>query len=907
MIRPGIRKLFRLPARGVEVRQEELDEEIRLHLELRAERLTGEGMPPEVARAEALRRFGEMDEVRRKLRRAAWQREARVQFREWLGGLAQDVRYAVRRLRRTPAFTVIAVLTLALGIGANTAIFSVVHSVLLKPLPYADPDRLLVVYETDRNSGTVREPAAVQNFLDLRERTRTFESLAAFIPLEMNYAAAATDPVRLPALAVTHDLLPMLGIRPILGRGFAPSEDRAGGGDVVMLGEGLWRQLGEDPGILGATIRLNDREYEIVGVVPQGTAVGVRPILSAADYGGSFAAREERADVQLWLPLQPDGTSLSRANHAAFQLGRLRPGASLEEASREMATLAAALESEHPENANRGAHVRPLSEEVFGPVRPALFVLLGAVGLVLLIACANVANLLLARGTARRREVAVRRAIGAGGRRLARLFLLESLVLALAGAGGGLALAYMGLALLVRFAPADIPRIDEVGPEPTVLAGTLLLTLTIALLFALVPILQTRRGDLERSLRGDGGRGGTAGRERMRVRSALVAGEMALAVPLLIGAGLLMRSFLGLAGLDPGFRVQQVLKAEYQLPSSRYPGDFSEWPNWLEVQRFQHALLEGARGLPGVQEAAIAGAHPLNAGFTNSFQIVGREAEAADWPEISVRQVTDGYFRTMGVGLAGGRLLDAADDPGATPVALINEAAAERYFADQDPLGQRVRLWGVERTIVGVVGNERVRGLTEVPPPAMYMAIAQAPTHQGSILLRTDGDPLAVAPALRRLVAELDPGLAVFGVEPLSRTLSRSLGQQRFTLLLLGLFAALALLLAIIGVYGVLSYTVVHRTREIGIRMALGASTRQVVWTMASHGGAAAAAGLAAGMLAAIALSRLLASLVHNVSTTDPFVFGSVPLLLGLAAALAIWVPARRAAHVEPALTLREE
>lgn len=907
MIRPGIRRLFRLPPRSGEVRLDELDEEIRLHLELRAERLVEQGMAPEAARQEALRRFGPREEARRTLRHAARQREARLGMRDRIVSLRQDARYAVRRLVRTPGFTIMAVVTLALGIGANTAIFSVVNTVLLRPVPYPGLDRLMVLWETDRTSGTFREPAAVQNFLDLRERSESFSELAAFIPLEMNFAPAEGDAARLPALAVTHDLLPMLGMRPLVGRGFTPDEDEPGGAGVVVMGESLWRRLGADPGVVGTTLRLNDLEYEVVGVIPDGAAFGIRQILSAADYGGAFAEREEGAEVQLWVPLQPRATTLSRATHAAFQVGRLRPGVSVTAAAAEIESLAGELEALHPENSGRGANVRPLADEVFGPVRPALLVLLGAVGLVLLIACANVANLLLARGATRLREVAVRSALGAQRGRLARLFLIETLLLAVAGAALGLAVAYFGLAQLVRLAPADIPRIDQVGADPVVLGLTLLLSILIGVLFGLVPIFQAGRQDLDRALRADTGRGSTGGREKGRLRSALVTMEMALAVVLLVGAGLLLRSFRELHRVDPGFATEHVLKAEYQLPESRYPRDFSVWPRWTAVLGFQSELLGRANALPGVRSAAIAGAHPLNAGFTNSFTVAGREGEAADWPEISVRQVTPSYFQTLMVPLLDGRALEVRDATDAPAVAVINRAARDRFFPDREPLGQEIVFWGTPRTIVGVVANERTHGVATEPPPAVYVPLAQVPSNQGSLLVRTDGDPLAQVRAVRALVDDIDPGLAVFGVEPLSATLARSLGQQRFMMLLLGLFAALALVLAAVGVYGVLSYTVAQRTREIGIRMALGASARRVMWMAIAQSGGAAVLGIVLGLAGAVALSRVLASFLFGVSATDPVVLTGVPLLLGAVAAIAVLVPARRATMVDPAIALRNE
>ncbi|MGI9182198.1 MAG: ABC transporter permease [Longimicrobiaceae bacterium] len=823
--------------------------------------------------------------------------------------LLQDVRYAARRLLRSPGFTVVAVLTLALGIGANSAIFSVVNAVLLRPAPFAEFDRIVAVWETDRNSGTLQEPASVPDFIDFREQSTSFAELGALIPLEMNFAPAGEDPSRLAALAVSHRFLAVLGVQPLLGRAFVAAEDEPGGPKLVLIGEELWeRRFGRDPSVLGRTLRLNEEEHTIVGVLPDGADFGVQQLLSAADYGGgAFADRGSRTEAQLWIPLQPESTAESRANHPAFLLGRLRPETSLATAAQELSAIAAQLEATYPVNRGRGVHLQPLREVVFGPVRPALLVLLGAVGLVLLIACANVANLLLARGTARLHEVAVRGALGAGTRRLARLFLTESLLLALAGAAIGLLLAYAGLNLLVRLAPADIARLDEVGLDVRVLGVTLLLSLLVGTLFGLLPMLQARRVDLEASLRGMGGRGATAGREPGRARAALVVIEMALTVMLLVGAGLLLKSFWTLLREDPGFRTEQVLKAEYQLPDTRYPRDFSVWPNWREIHRFNEGLLERVGALPGVQAAAIAGAHPLNAGFTNSFTVVGREVEAEEWPEISVRQVTPGYFRTLGVSLLRGRPLGTEDGAESPPVLLINQAAAERFFADQEPLGQQVAFWGTARTIVGVVANERFQGLANAAPPAVYVPLAQAPSATGNVLLRTDGDPRALAPALRAAVHELDPSLAVFGVEPLAETLSRSVSQRRFLLVLLGSFAALALLLAVVGVYGVLTYSVAQRTREIGIRVALGASDRRVMAAVLGPELLAALVGVGLGLLGALGLSRVLGSLLYGISTTDPSVFLAVALLLGAVSLLASYLPARRATRVDPMIALRAE
>jgi predicted permease len=908
VIRPGVRRLLRLPARGRGPREAELEEEIRLHLELRAEQLEREGLAPAEARDEARRRFGPPDDARRALRGAARRREGRLRLREWAEGVRQDLRYALRALGRSPAFTGVAVLTLALGIGANAAIFSVVDGVLLRPLPFRDADRLVVLWETDRNSGTTREPASVPDFLDFREQGTRVRDLSAFIPLEANHLPEAGDPSRLAALAVSHGFLRTVGVRPLLGRGFTEREDQPGGPAVAMLGERLWeRQFGRDLGVLGRAIRLNGRPHTVVGVLPAGTDFGVLQVLSSAAYGGSFADRGDRVEVDVWLPLQPSSTPEDRDTHPAFVLGRLADGATPAAAQQEMAEVAARLEAAYPVNAGRGVHVEPLREVVFGPVRPPLLVLLGVVGLVLLIACANVANLLLARGAVRAREVAVRSALGAGRRRLARLFLVESLVLTLLGAGAGVLLAHGGLRALKGLAPPDVARLDEVSIDGRTLLAALLVSVAVGVAFGMLPLAQARRSDLQTSLRGEAGRGGTAGRGRARLRSCLVAAEVAMAVMLLVGAGLLVKSFWRLLRVDTGFAAASVLKAEYQLPEDRYPRDYARWPDWRETHRFNDGLLERVRSLPGVESATLAGVHPLSAGFTNSWAVVGREAEAEDWPEIPVRQVAPEYFGTLGVSLLRGRLPGAEDRTDAPPVAVVNEAAVRRFFPRQDPIGQRVSLWGADRTVVGVVENERFHGARESAPPALYLPLAQAPTGGGSVLLRVRGDPMALANPVRAAVRELDPGLAVFGVEPLERTFARSVGQERFTTLLTGLFAALALVLATVGVHGVLSYSVAQRTREIGIRMALGAERDRVVRLVVAQGLAPAAAGMALGVAGAAGLSRLLASLLFGVSATDAAVFGGVVAVLACVTLLASWLPARRASRVDPASALRSE
>jgi putative ABC transport system permease protein len=645
----------------------------------------------------------------------------------------------------------------------------------------------------------------------------------------------------------------------------------------------------------------------VIGIMPRGSDFGVYQILTAADYSRSFADRGARAAVDVWLPFRDTPQTMPRSTHPIFMVGRL--AGSVAAAQEELAAIAADLERAYPENAARGVFVEPLSAVIFGPVRPALLVLLAAVGLVLLVACANVANLLLARNTARRREVAVRTALGASGWRLTRQFAAEGLLLAFAASVIGAGLAMVGVRLLVALAPADIPRIADTAVDLRVLTVTLLVAIVSGLAFGMVPAMQALRVDLQGTLKGEGGHGGSSGSERTRLRSTLVILECALAVMLVIGATLLIKSFWRLQQVNPGFRTDGILKAEYQLPPSRYPVDFRRFPDFKEMHSFTHGLLRKAESLPGVEAAAVAGNHPLDPGFTNSFRIVGREAEARNQPEISVRRVTPGYFRTVGVPLVRGRLLADSDNTTAPPVVVINETAAKRFFDNQEPLGKQIGFWGANRTIVGIIGSERFHGLTEAPPIAVYAPLDQAPsaTGAGVLLVRTNGDPANLVSSVRGAIREQDPGLAVFGLEPFTETVSRSVAERRFTMLVLGLLAAVALMLAAIGVHGVLSYTVTQRTREIGIRMALGAPPSGVLRLVVIQGMVLALAGAALGLVAAFALTRSMATLLYGVTTTDPVTFILVPAGLALVALAASYFPARRATHVDPVAALRAE
>jgi putative ABC transport system permease protein len=823
--------------------------------------------------------------------------------------LIQDLRYALRALAKSPGFTAAAVVTLALGIGANTAIFSVVDGVLLRPAPFADMDRLVMVWETDRASGTTREPASIPDFADFRQRSTQLQRVAALWAIHASPTPLSGPPTRVPALAVSHEFLPMLGLQPLSGRAFLPEEDVAGGPPVVIISAALRQDyFSRDADAVGRTIRISEREYTIVGVMPEGADFGVLQLLRAAAYSRGFADRFDRTRVDLWFPLQVDPAQTSRDNHPILVLGRLAPGASLTAAQDEMTRIASDLEQAYPEaNEQRGVHLEAVADVVFGPVRPALFVLLGAVALVLLVACGNVANLLLVRGAERLQEVAVRAALGAGGARLTRQFLIESTVLTLAGGVLGVALAWGALRLLLAIAPSSIPRVETVSLDGRVLAVTLVLSLAVAAVAGLVPAFQAFRLDLANALHGQGSRGGSASREQRRVRSALVVAELALAVMLMVGAGLLIRSLWRLQQVDLGFETAGVLKAEFLLPGSRYPQRMSDFPAWPELRRFHADAVRELAALPGVTGVTIAGRHPLDRGFTSSIVVVGREAEAHDWPEPSIRLVDERYVTTLGVPVITGRAFLSSDDAAGTPVILVNQEAQQRYFAGRDPLGQRIRLWGAERTVVGVLGGERFLGQAEAAPPAVYLPTGQSPVGIGSIMVRSTRDPATLVAAVRRVIHTIDPEVPLFGVEPLAQTLANSASERRFTTLVLGAFAAVALVLALVGVHGVLSYSVACRHREIGIRMALGADRKRVRSLVLGEGVRLAVVGLALGILGALALTGVLRTMLYGVGQSDLLTFTGVALTLGAVAVLASWLPARRATGVDPIIALRSE
>jgi putative ABC transport system permease protein len=824
--------------------------------------------------------------------------------------LTRDIQYSVRLLRRTPGFTIAAVLTLALGIGATTAIYSVLDAVLLQRAPFADANRLVMIWETDRASSTNREPASIPDYLDMRTRARSVRDLATFIASEVSVTPQDAEPRRHARLFVTDNFTKTTGIEPIVGRPFSAAEAQPGGPAVALISEHLWeRDYNRNPGVVGQTLLLDERPHTIIGVMPAEADYGVIQILTYAAYSRSFADRDRSTRVDLWTPLQADAQQLPRETHPNFVIGRLAPGASVALAQQEFTTIMADLERTYPDaNENRGAFVESMNDVVYARVRPGIWLLFGAVGLVLLIACVNVANLLLARGTTRLREIAVRSAMGAQGRRLARQFAVENVVLTVVAAVLGVALAMGGLRLLMSIAPADIPRLAQVSLDARLLGGTVVLAVVIGLIFGMLPLVQARRLNIQQILRSEDTRKATAGRGSQITRSALVVSEVALAVVLVVGAGLLLKSFWTVQRIDPGFDANGVLKAEFQLPRSRYPGSFANWPDWVEMHRFNAELMRRAAALPGVESVALAGDHPAAAGFTNSFSIVGREAESRDFPEISVRRVTGSYFATVRLALRRGELFGEVE-PRSAPVAVINETSARSFFPNSDPIGQQIAFWGTRRNIIGVVADEKIHGLTSPTPPAVYVPLWQAPSISGAetVLLRAGTDLGVVTGQVRSIVRELDPGLAVFGAQPLAETVAESLQQRRFVMLLLALFAILAVTLAVIGIHGVLAYTVSQRQHEIGIRMALGATPQRVTQLVMGYGIRLAALGIVIGVVVALLSSRLLASLLYGVATTDAATLAGAVVLLTAAALLATYLPVRGAVRIDPMNAVRDQ
>lgn len=804
-----------------------------------------------------------------------------------MGTILQDLRYGMRVLLQRPGFTAVAVLALALGIGANTAIFGVVNTVVLRPLPYPDPGRLMTVWDDNTRQGWPKDVTGYSTFTEWKAQSSLFESMAAYSYSSPNLTTEG-DPERVLGARVTPDFFRVFGVAPELGRGFQPGEDVEGNDQYAVLSHGLWqRRFGGDRGILGQTLRLNDAPVTVVGVMP--------PLFQMPD-----------AETEVWVPMRAP-TEPDRGNHYLNVVGRLKEGATLEQAEAQLDVVMQSLAKQYPDAYEGfGARIVSLHEHLVGDVRPSLLVLLGAVLAVLLIACANVANLLLARTAAREREIALRTALGAGRGRIVRQLLTESVLLAMAGGTLGLGLAIWGGDLLVRLAPGGVPRLEGLCVDLSVLAFTLALALLTGLVFGLAPALQMSRPNLTESLKEAKSVG--AGVRGRRLRSLLVVAEIGLALVLLVGAGLLLQSFARLRDVQPGFNAERMLTFQVSLPRAKYP-------DGPLLEAFPSQALERLRALPGVQSAAALHTLPLSGNYSSAgFSIEGRPAPPRTANiDAKYNPLSAGLFETMGIGLVRGRVFQPTDRSDAPPVVVINETMVSRYFPGEDPLGKRFK-WGSAdtkespwREIVGIVQDTRQRSLEQEPAPEVFMPLEQEPARGLTFVVRSVGDPQALAGALRAEILALDRSLPIYNLRTMEQVLSESMARRRFNLWLLGLFSGLALLLASLGIYGVMSYMVTQRTREIGIRMALGAKRRDVLRLVLGQGVVLVGVGIAAGLAAAAGLSYTLASLLYGVSRTDPATYVGVSGLLAAVALLACYLPARRAMRVDPMVALRYE
>jgi predicted permease len=814
--------------------------------------------------------------------------------------LRQDLRFALRMLLKHPASTLVAVATLGLAIGANTAIFSVVNGALLRPLPFPEPDRLYQIVRLFQDGSNGSQ--SVPKFVMWRDRTRTFESMAAYDDLGSGFNLTGEGaPERVIGSRVTRGFFDVLRVRPAMGRGFRADEDRPGGPRVVVLSHGLWtRRFGADPGALGREIRLNDEVYTIVGVMPRGF--------------------EFPRGVSLWTPLQANEAGHEIANYLEV-IGRLKAGMTVGDASAEMKGFGERYAKAYPDEVEPGESfgVYRVQDVLYGSLRPALMVLLGAVGFVLLIACVNLANLQLARSAARRREIALRAILGARRGRIVRQLLTESLLLGLAGGGAGLLVAYWTIPVLVALGPGAVRGMD-VPIDATVLAFTAALSLLTGLLFGLVPAIQAARPDLAGAIN-EGSTRSTAGAGGARTRHLLVVSEVALAIVLLVGASLLIRSFVGLRGIEPGFHTADVLTMKLSLPEAKY-GDMPA------LGRFATDVVERVTQVPGVRAAALAVSLPMQGGPDLPFTIEGRytpggNGEGAGGAQY--RPVTRQFFDVLGIPLVRGRGFAGSDRAGAPLVAVINETAARKYWKDADPVGQRIWLGQPiapeladpsPREIVGVVRDVREQGLDAAPPAIVYVPLAQMAPPIGRMIVRllpatvvlsANVAPAGLTSAVERAIWSVDPDQPITNVLGMDEVVSRSLGSREFNMLLVGALAFVALVLAAVGIYGVLSYLVQQRTREIGVRVALGATSGRVLVLVLRQGLATVAAGVALGLAGAFGLTRLLQSLVYGVSVRDPLAFTLAPLALVAVALVSVWLPARRAVRVDPITALRVE
>jgi putative ABC transport system permease protein len=877
------------------VRQIEITEELSQHLEDRYEQALSHGASKEEAQRQVLEELNAPELLAAELKRG----ERRVPQNPVVLGaegktnlmsdIGQDLRYALRMLLKNPGFASVAILALALGIGANTAIFSVDNTVLLQPLPYKNPKELVMVWENATHLGFPKDTPSPANFLDWRGQNTVFTGMAAMARKNFNLTGVG-EPERLDGRRVSANLFDLLGVQPRLGRGFLPQEDTPGT-HVVILSHGLWqRRFGSDPRIIGQALNLNGESYSVVGGMPPGVGV---------PRGGNWKD-------QLWVPIAfPSEDAWSRAHYLEV-IARIKPGVTLKQAQAEMETIAAHLAQQYPEtNLRIGTVVSPLHEEVVGDIRPALLVLLGAVGFVLLIACANVANLLLARAAVRQKEIALRLALGASRSRLTRQFLTESVLLAMLGAAAGLIFAVAGLRILKTFIPDMISQAGSIGIDAKVLIFTALVAVITGLIFGLAPAAQAFNFNLNETLN-EGGREGAGGSKGARLRGLLVIAEVAVSFVLLIGAGLLINSFIHLRNLDPGFRADHLLTAKIDLPEVKYPDQEHRTP-------FLDEVLRRVSALPGVQSAAIANNLPLTYNGNSMYIAVEGIPDPPIDQQLDViyRAIGPGYFSTMGIPLVRGRDFTDQDTAETSNTVVVSEKLAQHFWPAQDPIGKRLKPglsdsgW---REVIGVVKDVRQNDFIAAPKMQMYMSYRQLKDlAPNALVVRTRVEPMSLATPLRNAVWSVDKDQPVSNIDTMENIVAGAVARQRFSTMLLGIFATLALVLAAVGIYGVMSYSVAQRTREIGIRMALGARRGDVLRMTVQQGLKLVVMGVAIGLVAAFVLTRVMTSLLFGISATDPVTFVSISLMLMSVAMFASYIPALRATKVDPMVALRAQ
>jgi len=879
-------------------RDRDVDAEVAFHLDTRTAELVEAGLSEAEARAQARREFGDVDEARRYMRRMAGRAETGRRRRAYVTELRQDVVYALRRLKAAPTFALTAVLTLALGIGANALIFSVVSAVVLEPLPFPDADRLYAVYSANRSAGQLRSPVSAVDLDDWRAQRDGIAELGGYWYAEGSSGLDLIGrgrPQRLAAVYIEPGFFPALGVPPLHGRLPREEEMVRGGADrVVVLSHAFWlREFGGDPAVVGSALPLEGSSLEVLGVLPP-----------------SFRFPDERIDVYVPFSTIPDtGIPRLRPVRVLNVVARARPGVSEDQVRAEMMAMTRRLAGQYDEDRSwDAATVVPLSEVVAGPVRDGLLVLSGAVGLVLLIACVNVAGLQLARASGRQREVGVRLALGAGRGRIVRQMLTESLVLALLGGTLGIALAVGGLGALLALAAGQLPRAAEVSIDTTVLAFAVGVSALAGVAFGIVPAWRISRGDAQAALR-DGGRTVAGGRHG-RMRVALVVAEVAVAMMLVVGAGLLGRSFLALLDEDPGFRPDGLLAVQFTIDSDRHAsrGDDTTQPGGRPYAVFYQEVIDAVRALPGVVTAGAVKDPPFRGnGEQVQFRVSGRvPAAGQDDPRATLIHVSEGYFRTIGARVDG-REFTPADRVGAPWVFVVNQAFARQFFPGERAVGQALAVGSIDVRIVGVVDDIRQVAMSEPARPTIYVHNLQNSRVKTTLVVRTEGDPLALAPSVRDAIWTLDPLQTITDTFTFDEAMTRSLARPRLLVVLLGAFGMLGLGLGAVGLYGVLAALVSERRREIGVRLALGARPRDVLMMMVRRGFGLAAAGAAIGLAGAAAVSRFLVSVLYGIEPVDPATFAGMTAVLLAVAAIASWIPARRAARLDPVETLRAE